>query len=511
MAFQKNNLKTMNIVSKTQHSQIFDWDIIVPDSKPDVSEIISTEGIVNITGKEIMQDRAVLNGNVKITILYLASKNDKCIKSIECIQSFNYVLEIENLRQNMTLNIECNVNKISCDLINSRKLNVNCLIDFSGCALEHSEIIYLDSFDEENLICKKETIRTQKIKKCFANSISIGEEVDVPVGKPSIMEILKIKCDIINKDIKFVNNKIVLRGILKISTVYLCDSDTDCTQYMINEMPINEVVECEGIEEQSICEYDVAFKNFNYFLKDNSENEMRIVKISGDIVIDGKIVEEIEISPVVDAYSLCDELDVSKVAFNFEKTLGIESGKITIKDTVYVNTNKEIQKLLLVDTHEKIESIKYINGKISVTGNVLCGILYTSQDDLIYYKNNIIPFEYSMPNDEFYKDAFFEIKTEINNSSYNIISGTEVELRVNIDYNLKVKTNLSEDIVENIEVKSKNSDKKSNHGITVFFCDKDELLWNVAKKYKRTVEDIAFVNELENTELVKKGTKLLIP
>ena len=70
MNFQNESIKNLKSKSKTNQSQNFDWDIIVPDSKPDIKSIITTDGVVSITGKEIMQDRAVINGNVKLTILY---------------------------------------------------------------------------------------------------------------------------------------------------------------------------------------------------------------------------------------------------------------------------------------------------------------------------------------------------------------------------------------------------------------------------------------------------------
>ena len=128
MEYQKENMSILKTVSKTAQTKNYEWDIIVPDSKPDIATIISTDGVVNITGKEIMQDRVVINGNVKITILYISSDDSKSIKSIENIQNFNCVLELKDLRQNMELNIYAFVNKISSNMLNSRKINVESVI-----------------------------------------------------------------------------------------------------------------------------------------------------------------------------------------------------------------------------------------------------------------------------------------------------------------------------------------------------------------------------------------------
>ena len=511
MELKKNNLHTLSEVSKTNQSQIFDWDIIVPDSKPDVLEIINTDGTVTITGKEIMQDRAVLNGNVRISILYIASKDDKCIKAIENIQPFNFVLELKDIRQNMILDLNCKVNKISSDLINSRKINTSCLLDFSGVAFYNNEMSFIDSIDSCDIVGRKEHIVTQKIKECFFKKILFDDNIEVPVGKPSIMELLKIKYDFINKEVKFVNNRIVLRGAIRVTTVYLCNTDSDCTQYMVNEIPVNEVVECNGVNEDIVCDYDVLINNFNYMLKGDGDSEIRTMKICGDIALEGKIYDEIDISPVVDAYSLCSEINVTKNIFAYDEILNDFSGKITIKDNILLDNKNEIQKVLLMNTSEKIDSIKYSNGKISIKGNLLCGFLYASQEDLVCFENKIIPFEHAILCDIIKEKIIFDIKTENVSFSYNIISASEIEVRVNIEYKIKVKCTVQKEIVEDIEVANEDMKKNINRGITVFFCDKDEKLWDIAKKYKKTVDDIVMINELEDYDIVKKGTKIIIP
>ena len=45
----------------------------------------------------------------------------------------------------------------------------------------------------------------------------------------------------------------------------------------------------------------------------------------------------------------------------------------------------------------------------------------------------------------------------------------------------------------------------------MFFCNGGETLWDIAKKYKTTCEDIVLANELEKGEKITKGMKLLIP
>ena len=160
MDYQKQNINVLKKCAKRDDVQNYDWDIIVPDSKPDVATIISTDGMINIISKEIMQDRAIINGSVKINILYISSEDAKCVKNIENIQNFTYVSELDGLRQNMTFCLDCNVIKITSNVLNSRKINVACTMKFEGTSYTGKELSYIENTD-----CKDVMLKTKEIKK----------------------------------------------------------------------------------------------------------------------------------------------------------------------------------------------------------------------------------------------------------------------------------------------------------------------------------------------------------
>ena len=510
MEYQKENMSILKTVSKTAQTKNYEWDIIVPDSKPDIATIISTDGVVNITGKEIMQDRVVINGNVKITILYISSDDSKSIKSIENIQNFNCVLELKDLRQNMELNIYAFVNKISSNMLNSRKINVESVIDFHGIAYDNEEISYIEKMEEENVEYKSKEIKTERMASYFENSFSFNENIEVPVGKSSITEILKIKPEFLVKDIKFANNKIVLRGNILFSTVYLSDTDDDPVQFMTNEIPINEIIDWKDINEDSIFDYDVFVSNFNYILRDNSDGEKRIIKVCGDILIKGKTYEELLICPIVDAYSLKSNLNLQKNLFNYEEIHHRLSGQFSLKETVSFNSLKDIQKVLLLEIKEDVDSVTITSGVIKIKGNIAVSMLYISTDGEVCMAKSLVPLEYNVNTDVDSSEALCDLKLQIDSFSYNIVSSDEIDLRINLSYKIIIKNHISQEIVQDIECDKTNCNYEK-HGITVFFCDGNENLWDIAKKYKTTVKDIALANELDDNIVVKKGMKLLIP
>ena len=64
--------------------------------------------------------------------------------------------------------------------------------------------------------------------------------------------------------------------------------------------------------------------------------------------------------------------------------------------------------------------------------------------------------------------------------------------------------------ISEIELLENNSDESDNCALTVYFSDKNEKVWNIAKRYRTTVEAIMAENSLDSDVITEKKT-LLIP
>ena len=53
--------------------------------------------------------------------------------------------------------------------------------------------------------------------------------------------------------------------------------------------------------------------------------------------------------------------------------------------------------------------------------------------------------------------------------------------------------------------------KENQSGITIYFSDEGEKLWDVAKRYRTTTDEIARINSIDENILLKKNQKLIIP
>ena len=99
-----------------------------------------------------------------------------------------------------------------------------------------------------------------------------------------------------------------------------------------------------------------------------------------------------------------------------------------------------------------------------------------------------------------------DAKAVVKHISYNLNSGGDLELRciLEIDAKLIRKLELSNIVEINTEEKAKRS------GIIIYFTKNGESVWDVAKKYRVTQDEIKRFNSVEDDRL-NAGTKLFIP
>ena len=98
----------------------------------------------------------------------------------------------------------------------------------------------------------------------------IAENIEVPSAKPEIDEILKMDIHAVKGDCKLMNNKIMLKGVLHIATLYSSVIDGYTLEHMEHEIPFTEVLDIDGLGEECMCNVQYDVKDIFYAVKELS-------------------------------------------------------------------------------------------------------------------------------------------------------------------------------------------------------------------------------------------------
>ena len=120
---------------------LVEGDILVPDVKPDISRIISVDGVVNITEKEALQDKVIIDGVVNFKILYVSDGADYPVYSMDASTGFSQNIDILNTEGNMDIDVVAEVEHIDHNIMNERKISVKTVLNVSGKTQDRKSVV----------------------------------------------------------------------------------------------------------------------------------------------------------------------------------------------------------------------------------------------------------------------------------------------------------------------------------------------------------------------------------
>lgn len=139
-------------------------------------------------------------------------------------------------------------------------------------------------------------------------------------------------------------------------------------------------------------------------------------------------------------------------------------------------------------------------------------VLYiVGNDDMPFYSaETVIPFSHIVEARGISKDSVYYLHSELEQLSTTMADSNELEIRATIGVNVLVLQCSEEFILDKMEETSLDQEKiHSLPGITVYIVQPEDTLWDIAKRFYTTTEEIRSMNELENEE-ISSGMPLLL-
>ncbi len=510
MELQKKDFIVNRVIRSGCHEVLADGDIIVPDTKPDILKILQINGNCLITGKEVSDGKAFINGRIEFNIMYTPDSDSEKIKSISSSFDFSHHIDDENLTPECNLLADCDVSKIDYQLINSRKLRIKSAIElnFETGILEHAEAA-VDTDEDGNPQILKNTIKTLNILSKSNKDFTIHEKIELPNGHSSIKELLRCDILITDKEFKCISGRIVAKGILDINILYT-DSE-DCIKFCDYQIPFTEIFDEENAFDNAICEIDFNFGDITTKVTEDNDGDMRVADI--DILVYAHITvsEETELQYISDIYYPGYSTAVQSTERRVDALCCRASAQQTIRDVVSPSkTAPDIQGIYYVPSKISINKTTISKDKTTVEGNIICFVLYISDsnDSPLCSLKKEIPFAITCETPGSLDGMACDIRPELSRISYSINSAGDAELRTVLSVDIKISKPSQIIFIDNAEAEDLSDEKKK--GIVLYFVQHGDTLWSVSKQYSVASEEISKLNNLETDELIP-GMKLVIP
>ncbi|MBR2240908.1 MAG: DUF3794 domain-containing protein [Clostridia bacterium] len=500
----KESLCINQIIGKAKENIIAEGDVIIPDIKPDILSTINTNGTVCIYKKEVLDGRIRIDGGVQVYIMYLADDENGNIRGINTVIDFTKVIEMENVNSSMNIESNINLGTIECKILNGRKVNIKANIDIDVNIYSNENIEFIKNVENDDSIQVLNTSAT--INSLLGNGSTKVYAKDTMTidNNDNLSEIMKVNLNLINKETKTSYNKILAKSDMQVNIMYLTEDNR------VNEInwqiPVMGFIDMPDITDDNLCCINYEIKNC--LLKPNSTEEHSIY-IEVELEISCNVFEQKELNIIQDLYSPTENLVINQKNITVMQDKRVISDKCSVKEKMNI---PELQNSKVCNTEivPKIVKQNVYNDRIVLEGELQIKFIFISNiTNRIDIKMQSIPFNTSI--DCMGVSANSNIDTNIEIASQNIEVMPDGSIEANMELNIMIDNSKMTEVkvIDNIENSEDNTD--NIYSIVVYFVKPGDTLWNIAKRFKSTINAIASVNGIEDENKINVGQQLFIP
>ena len=500
----KENLCVNQIIGKAKENIVAEGDVIIPDIKPDILSTINTNGTICIYKKEVLDGKIRIDGGVQVYIMYLADDENSNVRGINTVIDFTKVIDMENADSSMSMETNINLNTIECKILNGRKVNIKVGIDVEASIYSNENVEFIkdiESMDDIQVLNISESMDSllgNGMTKAYAKDTITIENND------NLSEILKVNLNIINKETKTSYNKILAKADMQVNIVYLTEDNR------INEVnwqiPVMGFIDMQDISDDNLC--NVKYEIKNVLIKPNSVEEHSIY-IEVELEISCNVFEKKELNVIQDLYSPSENLDISQKNITVMQNKQNVSNRCLIKEKIIA---PELQNARICNTEvsPKILKQNIYNDKIMYDGELQIKFMFISgTTNRLDVKVQTLPFNYSLDCPGVLSNYNLNTNIDIVTQNFENMPDGSIEANVELDINADVSKMMEIKVIDNVEL-AENQDANI-YSIVVYFVKPGDTLWNIAKRFRSTINAIASVNGIEDENKINVGQQLFIP
>ncbi|MBQ7900977.1 MAG: DUF3794 domain-containing protein [Clostridia bacterium] len=495
-----------------QIQYISDCDIIVPDSKPDVLKVLEVQATEQINEKSISRDYITLSGVINHNILYVSDDEEKSLQSIEYTAPFTQQISANGADDTMMCHIKSSVVHTEHSIHNSRKLNVKCAVDITANAYNTDGVSVVTSIGgEESMPCKTKSVNSFNVAGITEHVFHIEEQCSVPEPY-DVNELLRASVHVADSELKIVVNKVVIKGNLMVKSLFISDGEICSAD---NEIPFTQIIDVDAIDPDMYTVADFCVKNVSVQRELDTDATMSNLSVNADIGVCITSYDERHMEYVSDVYSPDYNISVHNVNVQVEEMVDSLSGQCIVNDSAKLEDGDVIEKVYSLSTKAYTDSVSIADDGVTVSGNVnVVALCKTDGADGISSVQKQIPFSCSLPVSRSFDAscARCDASVETEHSSYSIDGADSINVRLVLRVASRLLSQYQVGAITDIDYDEQSKiDKSSQAGITVYFVQNGDEMWDIAKRYHTTADEIVSVNKLDANCTLSVGQQLLIP
>ncbi|MBE7039362.1 MAG: DUF3794 domain-containing protein [Ruminococcaceae bacterium] len=510
--FERESINLSELKKNESSILLVEGDVIVPDVNPDIKKILMTDAQPAICEKIYENGKITVSGDLSVNVLYSPDISEEGAPKIKSLcTKLNFSDTFSFTGENPSLSVKAEIVAINCTLLNSRKVNLKITLKLSLKAYIPSELSFISLPSEElDAETKKQAVTIHTTPVDVQKEFIFSETISVPAAKCDIEELLKTNITVVKGECKVSEEQLYIKGTVSISTLYSGFTDSFIHETMEHELPFAETLYVEGLSDDCICNVTYDVKDFSAICQNDENGDMRELLISLTICANITASKIYDVEFIDDLYFPGKKCELKREKKILKRGITEGQSRASLKNTFSLPKNSSaLSRVYSVVSNPVIREYSLSEGKLSLIGDVTATVLYSDTNGALHSETCEFSFRHDFDIDANEGELLCEYDISLLGTNFNIYSESEIEIRTNVEFFLRLTENFTVDLILecNMEELPENT---SLSQLVIYFVQKGDTLWNIAKHYNTTVKSIKDANKLES-DLIIPGQKLLIP
>ena len=516
-----DNIRLRNRRRTWNYTLPFDETLLVPDTMPDMIQILFSEGRVTPSqpGKTHYSSSDTYSGEILLFTVYRPDggegtpvdvvRSTITFETSACwgTSSAQNTSPSQADSDRIYYATVC-LKEVEPSRLNERKFQVRGKLCIAVTEIQKTELHVLRDSSDKNLILKQEKKEAADLIFETEEFADIEQEIAVEEGQPQPVRILKESFTITETHRQISSGKLIINGLLQIQILYLGEDDER--------------------ENQLCCRREKT--EFTQFIPLQSQLNSDLIKVdfSGDglkLAIENQDTFQLEgqVRIRIHGYGT-KQIPVASDAYHKEKSIHFDrkvealscltdvlSGEISAREVVNLTQqDQHPEKLICGSILPSNISVHPEHGRIVIEGSVPVRILSLDENGRAFVIKSEVPLRGALntsASPEALQEADLFTCSAIKDFWIDTINSRQIEINVNAIIEVWISETREFTTLEHFTARGEDPQQPA---MAIYITSAGDSLWNVAKHYQCDADALMQLNQIDGDAPLTEGAKLLI-
>lgn len=503
LEFDRDTIICYETVADVTLCQEETLESIVPDACPDIVRIVDVCGQATLSGKQAKEGAAAVTGMVRVSILY-QPESGTGLRRMEMGLPFSCQVEAPGLTERGTVLASPRLRCAEARALNPRKvlLRVDLAVDVTACQPVERLVCRGVLEEEKSGVCQRQFHgETYELTAVQEKPFIFSDQVRLQGGQGEPSQLLAVQAQPLCTESKLIGSKLIFKGVVELSLLLQEPGGTLSSSR--ESMPFSQVMEIAQAGEDGDCQVQVELTNLQW---DLAASDGRGLEVSLELLAQAKVRCRRPVTLLQDLYSTAWQMEVDS---------RLQPMCQFGEQSVRAQTVRE-----LLETGELVRGV--VSSRLSLgqmtqsregeqavlTAEAWLTVLYLDENEAVQCARKTIPVACRL---DCPTDFICHCACTCAGEVFTAPTAGGVEVRFSLDFHCMTMRRTQVAAVEHARLgEARASGEGPQPSMVLRLPVPGEGIWDIAKAYGTTIQQIMQANELESEELTQ-GRMLLIP